>query len=50
MRRRLTAAMLIAVLSVFGAACDDTVGGIEEDVEEGVDEVDEEMEEDPIDS
>lgn len=45
MRRRLTAAVLVGLLSVFGAACDDTVDGVEDDVEEGVDQLDQELDE-----
>lgn len=44
MRRRLSAALLIGVLSLFGVACDDTGQGIQEDVDEGADELQEETE------
>lgn len=42
MRKRLTAALLVGVLSVFGVACDDTTEGIQEDVEEGTDTLEDE--------
>lgn len=44
MRKRLIAALLAGVLSLFGVACDDTTEGIQEDVEEGTDTLEDETE------
>lgn len=45
MKKRVITLFLVAVLALFGAACDDTIEGVEEDTEEGVEEVEEEMDE-----
>lgn len=45
MKKRVITMFLVAVLALFGAACDDTIEGVEEDTEEGVEEIDEEMNE-----
>lgn len=45
MRHRLITGLLAGLLAVSGAACDDTVGGVEEDVEEGTDEIEQELDE-----
>lgn len=45
MKKRIVTLLLIAVLGLYGAACDDTMEGVEEDTEEGVEEIEEELEE-----
>lgn len=45
MKKRVITMFLVAVLALFGAACDDTIEGVEEDTEEGVEEIDEELNE-----
>lgn len=43
MKRRLIAMAAIALLGLFGAGCDDTLEGAEQDIEEGADAVEEEV-------
>ncbi len=42
MKKRATAILLAALLALLGAACDDTIEGAEQDVEEGVEQIEEE--------
>lgn len=45
MKKRLITLLLVLVLGAFGAGCDDTISGVEEDTEEGVEQLDEELNE-----
>ncbi len=45
MKKRLIAMLLVLILGAYGAGCDDTIDGLEEDTEEAVEEVEEEVDE-----
>lgn len=46
MRNRVVTMVLAGLLALFGAACDDTTEGLEQDVEEGAGTVEQEVEDD----
>lgn len=45
MKKRLITMLLVLILGAYGAACDDTIEGVEEDTEEAVEEVEEQLDE-----
>lgn len=45
MKKRLITMLLVLILAAFGAGCDDTIEGVGEDTQEGVEELDEQLNE-----
>ncbi|MEX0658181.1 MAG: hypothetical protein WD080_03525 [Egibacteraceae bacterium] len=45
MKKRLITMLLVLLLGAYGAGCDDTVEGIGEDTQEGVSELDDQLNE-----